>query len=183
MSALLEIILKCPSSRIFMSVIIFLLLTLLYINSVLNMLYIIVHTALLRRAGPHSCFHSTLLAGEEPQVPKCCWVKQPPLFLPVKYPLQWIYLKVAERESLVQHLLLFDIEAFPIALSSWLKQGSQCCLCMSYVMLLLLDDSVFCSPFATHLTHREKRIPYSSVSKFSSLFLLYYKFAVKFNHC
>lgn len=50
------------------------------------MLYIIVHTALLRRAGPHSCFYSTLLAGEEPQVPKCCWVKQPPLFVASEIP-------------------------------------------------------------------------------------------------
>lgn len=81
MSALLEIILKCPSSRIFMSVIIFLLLTLLYISTVLNMHCIIVHASLLRKAGPHSCFHSTLLAGEGPRVPKYCWVKQPPFFV------------------------------------------------------------------------------------------------------
>lgn len=71
----------------YLSVIIFLLLTLLYINTVLNIQCIIVNTALLRRPGPHSCFHPALLAGEEPQVPKCCWVKQLSFFVFSKIPI------------------------------------------------------------------------------------------------
>lgn len=45
------------------------------------------YTALLRRAGPHSCLHSTLLGGEEPQVPKHCWVTQPPFFVSSEMPI------------------------------------------------------------------------------------------------
>lgn len=182
MSILLEIILKCPSSRTFICH---------YFSSS--------HSVMHKHCIKYTLYYCSYSFVEEsratfllPSSPSS-WRRdrgskmllgEATVFLfPVKYPLWWIYLKVDKRESLFQHLLPFDIEAFPKALSTWLKEGSQCYLCMSYVMLLLLDDSVFCSQFATHLTHREKIIPCFSVSKFSSRFLRHCKFGVKFNHC
>lgn len=62
--------------NLYLFVFIFLILTMLYIKPVLNIHWINIYTASLRRAGPPTCLHPTQLAGEEPEVPNHCWVKQ-----------------------------------------------------------------------------------------------------------
>jgi len=91
---------------------------------------------------------------------------------------------VAKRELLVQQLISFGIEAFPVAFSNWLRAGSQCYPSTIYVTLLLHDDYIFSVLFSvchTSNSQREK-IACSPVSKFSKVFLQSCKIGMKFNH-